>query len=84
MEASGGHTLLIINQARPGGLVGYQYTRYFAPKIPIYLKIVKCVILNILKQNTKYLKMNKSDLNKRETPGSLSSSASFAVGQRPW
>ena len=28
--------------------------------------------------------MNKSDLNKRETPGSLSSSASFAVGQRPW
>jgi len=35
-------------------------------------------------QNTKYLKMNKSDLNKRETPGSLSSSASFAVGQRPW
>ena len=28
------------------GVVGYQYTRYFAPKIPIYLKIVKCVILN--------------------------------------
>ena len=27
--------------------------------------------------------MNKSDFNKRETPGSLSSSASFAVGQRP-
>ena len=33
-------------QARPGGVVGYQYTRYFAPKIPVYLKIVKCVILN--------------------------------------
>ena len=33
-------------QTRPGGVVGYQYTRYFAPKIPIYLKIVKCVILN--------------------------------------
>ena len=32
-----------------------------------------------MKQNTKYLKMNKSDLNKRETPGSLSSSAPFAV-----
>ena len=29
-----------------GGVVGYQYTCYFAPKIPIYLKIVKCVILN--------------------------------------
>ena len=28
------------------GVVGYQYTRYLAPKIPIYLKIVKCVILN--------------------------------------
>ena len=28
------------------GEVGYQYTRYFAPKIPIYLKIVNCVILN--------------------------------------
>ena len=28
------------------GVVGYQYTRYFAPKIPIYLIIVKCVILN--------------------------------------
>ena len=34
------------DQTRPGGVVGYQYTRYFAPKIPIYLKIVKCVILN--------------------------------------
>ena len=33
-------------QARPGGVAGYQYTHYFAPKIPIYLKIVKCVILN--------------------------------------
>jgi len=34
--------------ARPGqgGVVGYQYTHYFAPKIPIYHKIVKCVILN--------------------------------------
>ena len=29
-----------------GGVVGYQYTRYFAPKISIYLKIVKCLILN--------------------------------------
>ena len=28
------------------GVVGYQYTRYFSPKIPIYLKIVKCFILN--------------------------------------
>ena len=34
------------SQARPGGVAGYQYTHYFAPKIPIYLKIVKCVILN--------------------------------------
>ena len=37
---------LHLDQARPGGIVGYQYTHYFAPKIPIYLKIVKCVILN--------------------------------------
>ena len=29
-----------------GGVVGYQFTSYFAPEIPIYLKIVKCVILN--------------------------------------
>ena len=28
------------------GVVGYQYTHYFAPKITIYLKIVKCVIIN--------------------------------------
>ena len=61
-------------QARPGGVVGYQYTRYFAPKIPIILFQI------ILKQNTKYLKMNKLDLHKREIPGSPSSSASFAVG----
>ena len=76
----------MLNQARPEGVVGYQYIRYFAPKIPIYLKIVKCVILNTenyFEQNTKYLKMNKLELNKRETPGSLFSSASFAVGQRP-
>ena len=33
-------------QAWPGGVVGYQYTLYFPHKIPIYLKIVKCVILN--------------------------------------
>ena len=36
-----------IDQARPGRVVGYQYTLYFPHKIPIYLKIrVKCVILN--------------------------------------
>ena len=37
---------VFFNQTRPGGVVGYQYTLYFPHKIPIYLKIVKCVILN--------------------------------------
>ena len=38
---------LRLSKFRPGqGVVRYQYTRYFAPKTPIYLKIVKCVILN--------------------------------------
>ena len=39
--------LITKRQAWPGGggVVGYQYTPYFAPKIPIYLKIVKCVII---------------------------------------
>ena len=37
---------IINDQARPERVVGYQYTLYFPHKIPIYLKIVKCVILN--------------------------------------
>ena len=37
---------VFIPQARPGGIVGYQYTLYFHYKIPIYLKIVKYVIFN--------------------------------------
>ena len=36
----------IQNSGPARGVVVYQYTRYFAPKIPIYLNIVKCVILN--------------------------------------
>ena len=36
-------------------------------------------------QNTKYLKMNKTDLSRRETHCSMPSfSASFAADQRPW
>ena len=41
--------VIIIRPGQGGGGgvgVGYQYTRYFAPKIPIYHKLVKCVILN--------------------------------------
>ena len=68
--------------------MGYQYTLYFPHKIPIYLKIVQCVILNnlkiILKQNTRYLEMNKTDLSRRETSCSLSSFASFVADQHPW
>ena len=39
-----------ISQAQPGGVVGYQYTPFFPPGIPIYLKTAK-------KVDTKYLKL---------------------------
>ena len=41
---------LLSFQAQPGGVVGYQYTPFFPPRIPIYLKTAK-------KVDTKYLKL---------------------------
>ena len=35
-----------ISQARPGGVVEYQYTSFLPPGIPIYLKNAKTLITN--------------------------------------
>ena len=44
------HEEITNTQAQPGGVVGYQYTPFFPPGIPIYLKTAK-------KVDTKYLKL---------------------------